>query len=153
VWKSGSSLWLHLRAACRREPHHGRGRPREETRRLGVKGVAAAVVDNVLEFFDFTSYSFFAVMIGRAFFPAESEITSLLLSLSAFGAGFVTRPLGGIVIGAYADRVGRKPAMLLTIALMAVGMLIVAATPSYAVIGPAAPALVVFARLVQGFRG
>ena len=124
---------------------------REDAPRLGAKGVAAAVVGNVLEFFDFTSYSFFAVMIGRAFFPAESEITSLLLSLSAFGAGFVTRPLGGIVIGAYADRVGRKPAMLLTIVLMAVGMLIIAVTPSYAVIGPAAPALVVFARLVQGF--
>ncbi len=120
-------------------------------RTITASGVAAAVLGNALEFFDFSSYAYFAVMIGRAFFPAHTPFASLLLSVAAFGVGFVTRPLGGIVIGAYADRAGRKNAMLLTIALMAVGMLVIAATPPYAVIGPAAPVLLVLARLVQGF--
>lgn len=115
------------------------------------RAVVAAVVCNALEFYDFTTYAFFAVMIGKAFFVADNPFTSLLLSVATFGVGFVTRPIGGIVIGAYADRAGRKPAMLLTIVLMAVGMLMLAATPSYASIGIAAPILVVLGRLVQGF--
>jgi MFS family permease len=113
--------------------------------------VAAAVLGNVLEFYDFSTYAFFAVMIGRAFFPAENPLISLLLSVATFGVGFITRPLGGFLIGAYSDRAGRKPAMLLTIALMGIGMLGLALTPSYATIGPAAPILVVLARLIQGF--
>jgi MFS family permease len=113
--------------------------------------VAAAVAGNVLEFYDFTTYTFFAVMIGQHFFPSEDPFVSLILSVATFGVGFVTRPIGGIVIGALADRAGRKPAMMLTVALMAVGMLVIALTPSYATIGPIAPLLVVLARLVQGF--
>jgi MFS family permease len=113
--------------------------------------VAAAVAGNVLEFYDFTTYTFFAVMIGQHFFPSKDPFISLILSIATFGVGFVTRPIGGIVIGALADRAGRKPAMMLTVALMAVGMLVIALTPSYATIGPIAPILVVFARLVQGF--
>jgi MFS family permease len=109
------------------------------------------VLGNVLEFYDFSTYAFFAVMIGRAFFPAENPLISLLLSVATFGVGFITRPLGGFLIGAYSDRAGRKPAMLLTIALMGIGMLGLALTPSYATIGPAAPILVVLARLIQGF--
>jgi MFS family permease len=113
--------------------------------------VAAAVAGNVLEFYDFTTYTFFAVMIGQHFFPSKDPFISLILSIATFGVGFVTRPIGGIVIGALADRAGRKPAMMLTVALMAVGMLVIALTPSYATIGPIAPILVVLARLVQGF--
>ncbi|MBV8092375.1 MAG: MFS transporter, partial [Acetobacteraceae bacterium] len=118
---------------------------------ISSRSVVAAVLGNVLEFYDFVTYAFFAVIIGRQFFPAQSPLVSLLLSVATFGVGFITRPLGGFLIGAYGDRSGRKPAMLLTIALMGAGMLILALTPSYASIGMAAPALVVLARLIQGF--
>jgi MFS family permease len=90
-------------------------------------------------------------MIGEHYFPSHDPFISLILSVAAFGVGFLTRPLGGIVIGAYADRAGRRPAMMLTVGLMALGMLVVAATPSYTTIGVLAPVLVVSARLVQGF--
>ncbi len=119
--------------------------------RVSAHSVAAAVLGNVLEFYDFTTYAFFAVMIGRSFFPAQNPLVSLLISVATFGVGFITRPLGGVLIGAYADRAGRKPAMLLTIALIGVGTLVLALTPPYSVIGMAAPILVVFARLIQGF--
>ena len=114
------------------------------------KIVAASVMGNALEFYDFVTYAFFAVYIGRAFFPAATPVGSLLLSVAVFGVGFVSRPLGGILIGAYADRAGRKPALLLTIALISVGTLGLALTPSYDSIGWAAPILVVICRLVQG---
>ena len=122
--------------------------PDEAARR---RGVVAAVIGNTLEFYDFTTYAFFAVTIGRTFFPAGDAWVSLLASVATFGIGFVTRPIGGVVIGAYADRAGRKPAMMLTIALMAIGMLMLALTPGYATIGLAAPVLVVIGRLIQGF--
>lgn len=118
---------------------------------IPTSAVVATVLGNALEFYDFTTYAFFAVMIGRAFFPSHDPFISLLLSVAAFGVGFITRPLGGVVIGAYADRAGRRPAMMLSIGLMAVGMMVLAATPSYATIGLSAPLLVVFARLIQGF--
>jgi MFS family permease len=118
---------------------------------IPISAVVATVLGNALEFYDFTTYAFFAVMIGRAFFPAHDPFISLLLSVAAFGVGFIFRPLGGIVIGAYADRAGRKPAMMLSIGLMAIAMVLLAATPSYAAIGIAAPILVVVARLIQGF--
>ena len=100
--------------------------------------VAATVAGNALEFYDFVAYAFFAVYIGKAFFPATTAYASLLLSVAVFGVGFVSRPLGGLLIGAYADRAGRRPAMLLTIALITVGTLGLALTPSYASIGMAA---------------
>ncbi|MBO9644025.1 MAG: MFS transporter [Pseudacidovorax sp.] len=112
--------------------------------------VAATVAGNALEFYDFVTYSYFAVYIGQAFFPAKTPFMSLLLSVAVFGVGFFTRPLGGIFIGAFADRAGRKPAMLLTIALITVGTMGLALTPSYDSIGIAAPIIVVLARLVQG---
>ena len=123
---------------------------RQATERVPIKVVAATVAGNALEFYDFITYAFFAVYIGRAFFPATDSFTSLLLSVAVFGVGFVSRPLGGIVIGAYADRAGRKPAMLLTILLITVGTLGLALTPSYETIGVAAPIFVVLCRLVQG---
>lgn len=110
----------------------------------------ATLAGNTLEFYDFITYTFFAVYLGRAFFPTDSELASLLLSVATFGIGFLTRPLGGVLIGAYADRAGRKPALLLTIVLMTVGTLGIVVTPAYATIGIAAPILLVIARLVQG---
>ncbi len=118
---------------------------------MPLRHVAAVVVGNALEFFDFVSYSFFSLYIGRAFFPTHSASLSLLLSLAAFGVGFVSRPVGAIVIGSWGDRAGRKPAMLFSFALMGVGIVGLALTPSYAQIGVAAPILAVLFRLVQGF--
>ncbi|WP_439654805.1 MFS transporter [Trinickia terrae] len=115
------------------------------------KVVVAAVIGNLLEFFDFTVYSFFALTIGKLFFPSSDPITSSLLAFAVFAVGFVMRPLGGIVIGRYADRKGRRAALTLTIGLMALGAGMIGAAPTYAQIGLAAPALIVFARLVQGF--
>src|SRR3977135_3158084 len=118
---------------------------------LSKKVVVAAVLGNALEFFDFAAYAFFAVYIGQAFFPASTPFASLLLSLGAFGVGYIFRPLGGVLIGAFADRAGRRPAMLLTIVLITAGTMGLALTPSYQSIGLAAPVIVVLCRLVQGF--
>ncbi len=117
---------------------------------LDRKAVGAVVLGNALEFYDFTVYAFFAKPIGEAFFPASDASHSLLASLALFGVGYVMRPIGGILIGALADRAGRKPAMLVTITLMAVGMLILALCPSYAQIGGWAQAIVIVGRLIQG---
>ena len=122
-----------------------------EPPRLPMKGVVAVVIGNWLEFYDFLVFTFFAVMIGDAFFPAESAIGRLLGALATFGVGFVTRPLGAAVIGPYADRVGRRAALTLTLLLMSVGSAMVALTPPYSRIGIAAPILLVIARLIQGF--
>lgn len=122
----------------------------EASSRVPKKVVAATVAGNALEFYDFVSYAFFAVYIGKTFFPASTPLGSLLLSVAVFGVGFVARPLGGVVIGAFADRAGRRPAMLLTIALITIGTLGLALTPSYEAIGVAAPAIVVVCRLIQG---
>ena len=113
--------------------------------------VAAAILGNALEFYDFTVYAVFATMIGRAFFPTSDARVSLLLSVATFGVGFIARPLGGIVIGAYADRFGRRPAMTLTILMMALCSGMIGVLPGYAQIGIAAPLLLVVARLIQGF--
>lgn len=118
---------------------------------IAKRHLFSAVVGNALEFYDFITYTFFAAQIGQSFFPSHTPLGSLLLSLATFGVGFATRPVGSIVIGAYADRVGRAPAMVLSFVLMGFGILVLALTPSYAVIGIAAPILVVLARLVQGF--
>src|ERR1700756_1894886 len=116
-----------------------------------VRAAFAATIGNMLEFYDFITYSFFAIQIGHTFFPAQSEYGSLMLSLATFGAGFVTRPVGGIVLGIYSDRVGRRPAMLLSFALMGTAILVLSLTPSYNSIGLAAPIIVIIARLAQGF--
>jgi MFS family permease len=113
--------------------------------------IAGAVIGNALEFYDFTVYTVFAVDIGRAFFPNSDPFASQMLSLATFGVGFVTRPVGALVIGAIADRVGRRPAMLLTFALMGAAIIGLAATPGYAAIGVAAPLLAVGLRMIQGF--
>ncbi|HEY3637125.1 MAG TPA: MFS transporter [Rhizomicrobium sp.] len=119
--------------------------------RLSTRHVVAAVIGNALEFYDFITYAFFAVQIGHVFFPVRDAYVSLMLSLGIFAAGFIMRPVGGIVIGWYADRTGRRPAMLLSLVLMGLAILALALTPSYEAIGIAAPVLVVTARVVQGF--
>jgi MFS family permease len=113
--------------------------------------VAAVTAGNALEFYDFLTYAFFAAQIGRTFFPAADPQASLLASLATFGAGFLMRPVGALVIGRLGDRRGRKPAMLLSFGLMGTAMIGLALTPSYAAIGAAAPAFAILFRLVQGF--
>lgn len=115
------------------------------------KVITATTLGTALEYYDFTIYSYFAIQIGQLFFPSASPINQFLLSIGIFGVGFVVRPLGGVVIGAYADRAGRKRAMVLTIMLMALSCAMIALTPTYATIGIAAPCLVLLARLIQGF--
>lgn len=114
------------------------------------KAVAAVILGNALEFYDFTVYAFFAEPIGQAFFPSKNPTDSLLASLALFGLGYVMRPIGGMIIGAFADRAGRKPAMLITIALMAIGMLMLATAPRYETIGVWAQVIVIAGRLIQG---
>ena len=115
------------------------------------RATLAVTLGNMLEFYDFITYSFFAIQIGRTFFPTHSQFASLMLSLATFGAGFVTRPIGALVIGSYSDRVGRRPAMVLSFAMMGSAIIVLTLTPSYDAIGIAAPILAIVARLVQGF--
>lgn len=118
---------------------------------LKRRHIVAATIGNALEFYDFLIYALFAIQIGHAFFPTSTAYGSLMLSLATFGAGFATRPIGGIVLGRYADRVGRRPAMLLSLVMIGASITAMALIPSYARIGIAAPILVVIARLVEGF--
>lgn len=113
--------------------------------------VWATAIGNGLVAYDFTVYSFFAVIIGKLFFPSDSALASLLLSLLTFGAGFCMRPIGALVIGNLADSKGRKAALLLSVALMMLGTGLIAFAPTYASIGVAAPLLMLVARLIQGF--
>ena len=120
-------------------------------RALPRRFIVAATIGNALEFYDFITYAFFAIQIGHAFFPSHNAYGSLMLSLATFGAGFVTRPIGGLVIGAYSDHVGRRPAMMLSFTMMGAAIITLALIPPYAKIGIAAPILAILARMVQGF--
>ena len=127
------------------------GASAQDSKPLALRHLMAVAAGNALEFYDFVTYAFFAVYIGRAFFPTQNPVSSLLLSLATFGAGFLTRPIGAIVIGAFGDRAGRKPAMLLSFGMMGICIIGIALVPSYARIGLAAPVLVIAFRLLQGF--
>jgi len=118
------------------------------TPRIGA--IVRVASGNFLEMYDFIVYGYYAVYIGKTFFPAASEFASLMLSLVTFGAGYLMRPVGAIVLGAYIDRKGRRQGLIVTLGLMAIGTLTIAATPSYAAIGLAAPVIVVIGRLLQG---
>jgi len=118
---------------------------------MPLKHVAAAVIGNALSFYDFLTYSFFSIQIGHAFFPSKDPAVSLLASLGVFGVGFVGRPIGSIVIGTMGDRIGRKPAMILSFTMLGCAIVGLALTPSYAAIGIAAPILAIVFRLLQGF--
>lgn len=113
--------------------------------------IAAASVGNALEFYDLLIYGYFAITIGKLFFPTGDDWTSLLLSVGTFGISFVMRPLGAVVLGAYADRSGRKKALTASILLMMIGTGMIAFTPTYGTIGLWSPAIVIVARLIQGF--
>ncbi len=127
------------------------GTPAAATRPQGKLGAVIRVTSgNFLEMYDFMIFAYYAPFIGHAFFPAKSDFASLMLALGTFGAGFLMRPLGALLLGAYIDHVGRRRGLILTLLLMAVGLLLVALTPGYETIGIAAPLIVVFGRLVQG---
>src|ERR1041385_8682429 len=113
--------------------------------------IVATSVGNALEWFDIASYGYFAIYISKAFFPASEPTTSLLLTFGTFGISFLIRPIGGVVLGAYADRHGRKASLLVSIALMTFGTPALALMPTYETMGILAPILVMAARLLQGF--
>src|SRR3984957_12169653 len=113
--------------------------------------LAAAVVGNVLEWYDFIVFGLGMVVISRLFFPANSQYASLLLTTATFGVGFFMRPVGGVLLGIYADRKGRKASLVLIIGLMTAAIGMIGFAPTYAAIGVAAPLIMVLARLLQGF--
>lgn len=115
------------------------------------EAVGAAVVGNILEWYDFAVYGFTALIIAKKFFPTEDDMGALLATFAAFGVGFVARPIGGVLVGRMGDVKGRKAALILTIVMMAVGTVGIGFIPSYASIGIAAPILLVICRLLQGF--
>jgi MFS family permease len=124
----------------------------DQSRLRNIRPVVRVASGNFLEMYDFQVFGYYAAAIARSFFPSGNEFTSLMLSLATFGAGFMMRPVGAIVLGAYMDRRGRRVGLLITLGLMAIGTVSIACTPSYASIGLIAPMLVVLGRLVQGFR-
>ena len=112
--------------------------------------IVATSIGNALEWFDISVYAYFALYVSKAFFPNQDATISLLLTFGTFGLSFLVRPIGGVILGAYADRHGRKASLMLSIVMMTFGTLAVALMPTYASIGVAAPIAVVLARLVQG---
>ncbi|HHX7532378.1 TPA: MFS transporter [Klebsiella pneumoniae] len=106
---------------------------------------------NFLEQFDFFLFGFYATYIAHTFFPASSEFASLMMTFAVFGAGFLMRPIGAIVLGAYIDKVGRRKGLIVTLSIMATGTFLIVLIPSYQTIGLWAPLLVLIGRLLQGF--
>ena len=131
--------------------HAAAGAATAADRRIDARVIVVATIGNALEWFDFTVFTFFAAIIARQFFPSDNPAASLLAAWTTFGVGFLTRPLGGIVLGSYADRFGRKSALIVTISVMAVGVAIISFAPTYAQIGIFAPILMLLARFLQGF--
>jgi MFS transporter, MHS family, citrate/tricarballylate:H+ symporter len=116
-----------------------------------IGAVLRVTSGNFLEQFDFFLFGFYATYIAKTFFPAASEFASLMQTFAVFGAGFLMRPLGAIVLGAYIDKVGRRRGLIVTLAIMASGTILIACVPGFATIGIFAPALVLIGRLLQGF--
>src|SRR5499427_686851 len=139
---------LKIRAACPTTGLTPRGKPMFASKPVQI---TATVIGNALEWYDFIVFGFFTVIIARLFFPAESQYASLLLTTATFGVGFFMRPDGGILLGIYAARRGRKASLLLIIGLMTLAIAIIGFAPTYAAVGIAAPLLIVIARLLQGF--
>jgi MHS family citrate/tricarballylate:H+ symporter-like MFS transporter len=121
----------------------------EITSRVGA--ILRATGGNFLEMFDFFLFGFYATYIAKAFFPTVNEVNGLLLTFTTFWLGALMRPVGAIVLGAYIDRIGRRKGLIVTLAIMAAGTIFIAVTPTYATIGIAAPIVVLFGRLLQGF--
>lgn len=112
--------------------------------------IIATTIGSALEFFDFTAYSFFAIVIGKLFFPSLSPYMQLLMSVTTYGVGYVIRPVGGLIFGSIADTYGRKKAMTATVLLMAAGCAVIAFAPTYAQVGAFAPLIIVVGRALQG---
>jgi MHS family citrate/tricarballylate:H+ symporter-like MFS transporter len=125
--------------------------PTKDSSRSKLVTVLRVTSGNFLEMFDFFLYGFYASYIAKAFFPASNEYASLMLTFVTFGAGFLMRPLGAIILGSYIDRIGRRKGLIVTLSIMAIGTLMIAFVPTYATIGVAAPLLVLVGRLLQGF--
>src|ERR1700694_3482199 len=116
-----------------------------------VRSVIRVSSGNFLEMYDFMVYAYYASYIAHQIFPSSNAYASLMMTLGTFGAGYLMRPLGAVVLGAYVDRVGRRAGLILTLLLMAVGTLVIACTPAYKTIGIVAPIVVLLGRLLQGF--
>ena len=114
------------------------------------KVIAAGVTGNVLEWYDFAVYGFFAPIIGRLFFPSDDPTVSLIASFGAFAAGFLMRPIGGIIFGFIGDKIGRKRALVLSVLLMAIPSGMIGILPDHATIGVSAAVLMVLMRMLQG---
>jgi len=114
------------------------------------RAIVAGAIGNMMEWYDFAVYGFFAAILGRQFFPATDPLSSLLAAFGVFAAGFLMRPFGSIVFGHIGDRVGRKAALTLSVAAMAVPTFLIGILPTYAEIGATASALLVVLRLIQG---
>ncbi|MBO9536338.1 MFS transporter [Herbaspirillum sp.] len=125
--------------------------PAPHTRGSRAGAVLRVTSGNFLEQFDFFLFGFYATHISRVFFPAGSEFASLMLTFAVFGAGFLMRPLGAIILGAYIDEVGRRKGLIVTLSIMASGTILIACVPGYQTIGLLAPFLVLVGRLLQGF--
>src|ERR1700730_199244 len=123
----------------------------EAGRREKIKAVIRVSSGNFLEMYDFMVFGYYAAAIGKTFFPKDNEFASLMLSLATFGVGFLMRPIGAVILGAYIDRHGRRAGLILTLALMSFGTISIACVPGYVSIGLLAPVLVVIGRLLQGF--
>src|SRR5438309_4740774 len=122
-----------------------------QERKSKIWSVVRVSSGNFLEMYDFMVFGYYARDIGNTFFPSGTPFVSLMLSLMTFGAGFLMRPFGAIVLGAYTDRYGRRAGLILTLTLMSIGIITIACTPGYASIGLLAPLLVLLGRLLQGF--
>src|SRR6201988_114624 len=121
------------------------------TRQSKAAAVFRVTAGNFLEQFDFFLFGFYATQIANVFFPANSEFASLMMTFAVFGPGFLMRPLGAIVLGAYIDDVGRRKGLIVTLSIMASGTILIAFVPGYTTIGLLAPVLVLVGRLLQGF--
>ncbi|WP_259758370.1 MFS transporter [Pseudomonas sp. GCEP-101] len=122
-----------------------------QTRSAKLGAILRVTSGNFLEQFDFFLFGFYATYISQTFFPADSEFASLMMTFAVFGSGFLMRPLGAIVLGAYIDKVGRRKGLIVTLSIMAAGTVLIALVPGYASIGLFAPLLVLLGRLLQGF--
>jgi len=117
---------------------------------INTRAVVAGAIGNALEWYDFAVYGYFAPVIAAHFFPTGDPVTALIATFGVFAAGFLMRPIGGLVIGHIGDRLGRKAALTLSVALMAIPTSLISVLPTYAAIGLAAPVLLTLLRLLQG---
>lgn len=122
-----------------------------QPKKFDMKPIVQVGAGNALEIYDFLIYGYYARYIAQTYFPSDNEYVSLMMSLVTFAFGFLARPFGAIIIGAYADRHGRRAGLIMALGLMSLGIIAVACTPGYASIGIAAPIIVLFGRLLQGF--